>query len=53
MVVKGIHFPWVVQAREKRVGVLWIVVYGETYESLSVDWFGKLSVTLEPVLVDS
>jgi hypothetical protein len=39
--------------QDKRVSLLWIIVHLETYESLSVNWFGKLSVALEPILVDS
>jgi hypothetical protein len=53
MAVKDVHSLWVVQDGEKGVGVLWIVVCGETCEILSVDWFGKMNVTLEPILVDS
>jgi hypothetical protein len=53
MVEKGVHCLWVVQAGEKRVGVLWISMCGETCEILSAHWFGKLSVTLEPILMDS
>jgi hypothetical protein len=48
--MKGVHCLWVVWDGEKRFGVLWIVVSCETYEILSVEWFQKLSDTLEPSL---
>jgi hypothetical protein len=53
VVLKEVHSLWVVRVEGEERWHIGFLVCWDTYESLIVDWFGKLSVGLRVVLVDS